>query len=58
MALGDSVLFSQGGWDHLSIRASATRAPESSSQKPASKQNGQPPSMACGPWETPGPVCC
>lgn len=47
-----------GGWDHLSIRASATRAPRSSSQKPASKQNGQPPSVAGGPWQTPGPVCC
>ncbi|XP_070636305.1 tectonin beta-propeller repeat-containing protein 1 isoform X1 [Bos indicus] len=47
-----------GGWDHLSIRASATRAPRSSSQKPASKQNGQPPSVASGPWQTPGPVCC
>ena len=58
VALGDSVLFSQGGWDHLSIRASATRAPRSSSQKPASKQNGQPPSVAGGPWQTPGPVCC
>ena len=57
-ALGDSVLFSQGGWDHLSIRASATRAPRSSSQKPASTQNGQPPSVAGGPWQTPGPVCC
>lgn len=58
VAPGESVLFSQGGWDHLSIRASATRAPGSSSPKPASKQNGQPPSVAVAPWETPSPVCC
>uniref|UniRef100_A0A4X1TU43 Tectonin beta-propeller repeat-containing protein 1 n=1 Tax=Sus scrofa TaxID=9823 RepID=A0A4X1TU43_PIG len=31
-----------GGWDHLSVRANATRAPRTSSQE----------------RETPGPVCC
>uniref|UniRef100_A0A8C3WAV1 Tectonin beta-propeller repeat-containing protein 1 n=1 Tax=Catagonus wagneri TaxID=51154 RepID=A0A8C3WAV1_9CETA len=40
-----------GGWDHLSIRANATRAPRTPSQERGSD-------VAAAPQETPGPVCC
>ncbi|XP_016010636.2 tectonin beta-propeller repeat-containing protein 1 isoform X1 [Rousettus aegyptiacus] len=49
-----------GGWDHICVRANATRAPRSASQERAGKQglpNG--PSLAAGaPREARGPVCC
>ncbi|XP_036682138.1 tectonin beta-propeller repeat-containing protein 1 isoform X4 [Balaenoptera musculus] len=53
-----------GGWDHLSVRASATRAPRSSSQETAGKRRGEqglpsgPSKVAGAPQETPNPVCC
>lgn len=51
-----------GGWDHLSVRASATRAPRTSSQERAGERSGEqgsgPSSVAAAPKETPGPVCC
>ncbi|EPY89041.1 tectonin beta-propeller repeat-containing protein 1-like protein [Camelus ferus] len=53
-----------GGWDHLSVRANATRAPRSSSQETPSRQSGEqslpsePLKVAGGPQETLGPVCC
>ncbi|ELK17408.1 Tectonin beta-propeller repeat-containing protein 1 [Pteropus alecto] len=49
-----------GGWDHICIRANATRAPRSVSQETAGEQglpNG--PSLVAGaPQEAMGPVCC
>uniref|UniRef100_A0A8W4FE77 Tectonin beta-propeller repeat-containing protein 1 n=1 Tax=Sus scrofa TaxID=9823 RepID=A0A8W4FE77_PIG len=51
-----------GGWDHLSVRANATRAPRTSSQERAGERSGEqgsgPSSVAAAPKETPGPVCC
>lgn len=51
-----------GGWDHLSVRASATRAPRTSSQERAGERSGEqgsgPSSVAAALQETPGPVCC
>ncbi|KAK1343582.1 hypothetical protein QTO34_016362 [Cnephaeus nilssonii] len=49
-----------GGWDHVSIRANATRAPRSTSQETAGEQ-GLPsgPSRVAGALqEAVGPVCC
>lgn len=49
-----------GGWDYISIRANATRAPRSTSQQVAGEQG--PPSgplqVASAPQEAMGPVCC
>uniref|UniRef100_A0A8D1G7N7 Tectonin beta-propeller repeat-containing protein 1 n=1 Tax=Sus scrofa TaxID=9823 RepID=A0A8D1G7N7_PIG len=51
-----------GGWDHLSVRANATRVPRTSSQERAGERSGEqgsgPSSVAAALQETPGPVCC
>ena len=57
---GDVALSLQGGWDHISIRANATRASRSTSQETAGEQ-GLPvrPSGAAGALQgAMGPVCC
>lgn len=54
------VLSFQGGWDYISIRANATRAPRSTSQQMAGEQAA--PSgllqVDSAPQEAMGPVCC
>uniref|UniRef100_G1PER0 Tectonin beta-propeller repeat-containing protein 1 n=1 Tax=Myotis lucifugus TaxID=59463 RepID=G1PER0_MYOLU len=49
-----------GGWDHISIRANATRAPRSASQETAGEQGlpSGPSSVAGALQEAVGPVCC
>ncbi|KAF3813894.1 hypothetical protein GH733_017926 [Mirounga leonina] len=53
-----------GGWDHITVRANATRALRSRSQETATGWSGEPglpstPSRAAGaPHEAHGPVCC
>ncbi|XP_066129451.1 tectonin beta-propeller repeat-containing protein 1 [Saccopteryx bilineata] len=49
-----------GGWDHVSIRANATRAPRSTAQEPAGEQglHSGPSSVASAAQEAVGPVCC
>ncbi|EPQ15900.1 Tectonin beta-propeller repeat-containing protein 1 [Myotis brandtii] len=49
-----------GGWDHISIRANATRAPRSASQETAGEQGlpSGPSSVAGALQEAEGPVCC
>lgn len=63
-ALGDMALPFQGGWDHISIRANATRAPRSASQETAGERSGEqglpsgPAQVAGALQESLGPVCC
>lgn len=63
-AVGDEALSFQGGWDHITVRANATRALRSRSQETATGRSGEPglpstPSRAAGaPHEARGPVCC
>ncbi|XP_027466729.2 tectonin beta-propeller repeat-containing protein 1 isoform X5 [Zalophus californianus] len=53
-----------GGWDHITVRANATRALRSRSQETATGWSGEPglpstPSRVAGaPHEARGPVCC
>nr|KAF6482336.1 tectonin beta-propeller repeat containing 1 [Molossus molossus] len=49
-----------GGWDHISIRANATRASKSASQETSGEQGlpSGPSSVASAPQEAVGPVCC
>ncbi|XP_016064281.1 PREDICTED: tectonin beta-propeller repeat-containing protein 1 [Miniopterus natalensis] len=49
-----------GGWDHISIRANATRASKSAPQETAGKQGlpSGPSSVASALQEAVGPVCC
>lgn len=45
----------QGGWDHISVRANATRAPRSETQDTTREPSGVP---SGDPKEAMGPVCC
>ncbi|XP_004617279.2 tectonin beta-propeller repeat-containing protein 1 [Sorex araneus] len=44
-----------GGWDHISVRANATRAPRNETQDTAQELSGVP---GGDPKEAMGPVCC
>lgn len=63
-AMGDKALSLQGGWDHISVRANATRALRGRSQERAAQcavEQGLPsaPSGVAGAaQEAPGPICC
>ena len=63
-AMGDEALSFQGGWDHITIRANATRALRGKSQETTTDWSGElslpsTPSRAAGaPHEAHGPVCC
>uniref|UniRef100_A0A8C0KTQ3 Tectonin beta-propeller repeat-containing protein 1 n=1 Tax=Canis lupus dingo TaxID=286419 RepID=A0A8C0KTQ3_CANLU len=63
-ATADKALSFQGGWDHITVRANATRAFRSRSQETATDWSGEPglpstPSRVAGAsQEAHGPVCC
>lgn len=63
-ATADKALSFQGGWDHITVRANATRAFRSRSQETATDWSGEPglpstPSRVAGAsQEARGPVCC